>query len=198
MISFRYHLVSIAAIMIALAVGVLLGSGPLDDAGDAVAESTSDGRVADPAVRSFEAGFAGATAEGLLKDKLKGQTVVVLTAPGASAVEVKGITTDLELAGADVTGQVALSSKLLDPSGRQFAEGVAQQAAADVPGVTSAGDTYGRIGAALARALMADKTGPLDQTATTIRSAFTEGDLITETKAPKRLATLAVLVTGPQ
>ncbi|MFI5427857.1 copper transporter [Aeromicrobium sp. UC242_57] len=53
------------------------------------------------------------------------------------------------------------------------------------------------MGAALARALMADTAAALDATATTVRSAFAEGDLITQTKAPKRAATVAIIVAGP-
>lgn len=196
MITFRYHLVSIAAILIALAAGIALGSGPLDDAGDSLRGTSS--ATTDPAVASFESGFAGRTAEGLLEDRLKGQSVVVLTVPGTSPGDVSGIVDDLKLAGAEVTGQVELSSKLLDSADRQFAEGVAQQSAADVPGVSGAADSYGRIGAALARALLADETTAADQTATTIRSAFTEGDLISAKTAPAKLATLAILVAGPE
>lgn len=196
MITFRYHLVSIAAILIALAAGIVLGSGPLDDAGDTLRGTST--ATTDPAVASFESGFAGRTAEGLLEDKLKGQSVVVLTVPGSSQGDVSGIVDDLKLAGAEVTGQVELSSKLLSSADRQFAEGVAQQSAADVPGVSGAGDSYGRIGAALARGFMADETTAADQTAATIRSAFTEGDLISSDAAPANLATLAVLVAGPE
>ena len=50
MINFRFHLVSIAAILIALAAGIALGSGPLDDAGDALGGSDVSSAAADPAV----------------------------------------------------------------------------------------------------------------------------------------------------
>ena len=199
MINFRFHLVSIAAILIALAAGVALGSGPLDDTGDTLrGDDTTNQQAADPALEAFESGYAGRTSAALLKDKLKGQTIVVLTAPGTSAAEIKGVTSNLVAAGAEVTGEVSLTSKLLDASGRQFAEGVAQQSAEDVPGVSATGDSYDRIGAALGRALLADTAAAPDQTAGTIRSAFSEGKLITVTTAPKKLATLAVLVTGPE
>lgn len=199
MINFRYHLVSVAAILIALAAGVALGSGPFDDASDSIRGDDATGaQIADPAVRSFDAGFAAKTAAGLLKDKLNGQTVLIMTVPGTSASEVKGLTADLVLAGAQVVGQVGLTGKMLDPTGRQFAEGVAQQSASDVPGVTAAGDSYGRIGAALARAFVGDNASAPDQTATTIRSAFVEGDLVTVERSPSKLATLTVLVTSPQ
>ena len=197
MITFRYHLVSIAAILIALAAGIALGSGPLDEAGDSLRGNGSS-TATDPAVASFEAGFAGRTADGLLEDRLKGQSVVVMTVPGASRGEVGGIVSDLQLAGAEVTGQVELSSKVLDAADRQFAEGVAQQSASGDPGVGAATDSYGRIGAALARAYLADETTATDQTATAIRSAFTEGDLISAGDQPANLATLAVVVAGPE
>ncbi|KRC63854.1 hypothetical protein ASE12_03190 [Aeromicrobium sp. Root236] len=199
MINFRFHLVSIAAILLALAAGVALGSGPLDDTGDSLrGDEVATQDAVDPGLAAFESGYAGRTSAALLKDKLKGQTVVVLTVPGTSAAEAKGVTTNLQAAGADVTGEVNLTSKLLDASGRQFAESVAQQAASNVPGVDAAGDSYGRVGSALGRALLADKATAPDETAATIRSAFSEGKLIALTAAPKKLATLAVLVTGPE
>ncbi|MBC7631249.1 copper transporter [Aeromicrobium sp.] len=198
MINFRYHLVSVAAIFIALAAGIALGSGPLDDASARLRGDAANAQSTDPALSSFESAYAGRTSGGLLNEALKGQSVVVLTVPGTSDAEVKGITADLQAAGAEVTGEVGLTAKLLDSSGRQFAEGVAQQAASDVPGVGAGGEGYGRVGAALGRALLADTTTPVDPTSTTIRSAFSEGNLLTLGAAPKKLATLAVLVAGPQ
>lgn len=198
MISFRYHLVSIAAILLALAAGVALGSGPLDRASSSLQSGDGGSPTAvDPALTSFETSYAARTSGSLLKGVLTNQSVIVMTAPGSSAAEVKGITADLLSAGAQVTGQVELSAKLLNPSGRQFAEGIAQQAASDVPGVSAAGDSYGRIGAAIGRAFLNSKNTALDTTATTITSAFTQGGLLTLTTAPKKRATLAVVVTGP-
>ena len=199
MINFRYHLVSIAAILLALAAGIALGSGPLDDAGSSLdGDDSPTTAPADPAVTSFESAYAARTSLPLFKGALKGQSVVVITMPGASAAEAKSISTLLQQADAEVTGQVELTSKLLSSSNRQFAEGVAQQAAADVPGVSASGDSYGRIGAALGRAILAKKTSAVDPAATTIQSAFVEGDLITLTSTPTKRATLAVILTSPK
>lgn len=197
MITFRYHLVSVAAILIALAAGIALGSGPLDETGDTLRGTAATDTV-DPALQSFEDGFAGRTGPGLLKDRLKGQAVVVMSAPGANPSEVTGVVNDLQKAGAEVTGHVELTGKVLDSASRQFAEGVAQQSAADVPEVSAATDSYGRIGAALARSFMAKEPAAVDPAAGTIRSAFVEGGLVTMATAPERLANLAVLVTGPE
>ncbi len=195
-INFRYHVVSLAAALLALAAGVVLGAGFLDttdDAGDSDRAAS-----ADPAVESFESGFAGRVEPALLSDQLADQTVLILTTPGAGAEDVSGISGAIEQAGGEVVGQAELTSKLLDPAGRQFAEGVAQQVGEDVEGIDTEGDSYQRIGAALARALVSDEAAEVDEDATTLRAAFVEGDLITLEEEPTARATLAVVVTGPR
>ena len=197
MISFRYHLVSIAAVLLALAAGVALGSGPLNDNSVLSGDSAGAGTSADPAISRFESGYAALTSGALLKDVLKGQSVVVLTLPGARAEETKDIRANIEKAGGSITGEVQLTAKLVDPANRQFAEGVAQQSAADVKGVAGSGDSYGRIGAALGRAMLGGAGKKIDSTANTIGSAFDEGQLLSYSSKPTKFATLAVIVSGP-
>lgn len=197
MISFRYHLVSIAAVLLALAAGVALGAGPLDDNTVLSGDGDGSGTSADPAIARFESGYAARTSGALLKDALKGRSVVVMTLPGARAEESKDIRADIEKAGGAVTGEVQLTSKLVDPANRQFSEGVAQQSASDVTGVADAGESYGRIGAALGRSVLGDAGKDLDTTATTISSAFDEGKLVTYAAKPAKFANLAVVVSGP-
>ncbi|MGI9084783.1 MAG: copper transporter [Aeromicrobium sp.] len=198
MISFRYHLVSVAAILLALAAGVALGAGPLDDAAAGLSDNANvSGTSADPAVARFESGYAARTSGALLKDTLKGKSVVVLTLPGARADEAKNIRAELEKTGAAVTGEVQLTAKLVDPANRQFAEGVAQQSASDVKGVTDAGDSYGRVGTALGRSVLGGGGKNLDTAATTISSAFDEGKLVTYASKPTKFADLAVVLSGP-
>ncbi len=195
MINFRYHVVSLAAALLALAVGVVLGAGLLDKP---ASEAPSGEQVAeaDPAVAAFESGYVGRTSPKLLDQQLDGESVLVMTTPGANAADIKGVTTSLDVAGAEVVGEIGLTAKLLDPGGRQFAEGVAQQVGEDVPGISADGDSYARIGAAIARGLVSDKTAKIDDDATTLRTAFVEGDLLTLEKAPKRRASMVVIITG--
>jgi hypothetical protein len=65
-INFRYHLVSIAAVLLALAAGIALGSGPLDDATSGLTENSRSDTAADPALARFETGYAGLTSGALL------------------------------------------------------------------------------------------------------------------------------------
>jgi hypothetical protein len=191
MITFRYHLVSVAAVLLALAAGVALGAGVLDERLTAPADDAAPSG-GDSALVSFEDGYAARTAPGLIDGTLDDRTVVVLTLPGARDGEVAGIRRDLERAGATVTGTVGLTAKVLDPANRQFSESVAQESAPDVTG-----EGYARVGAALGRSLLGRSGADLDETARTVASAFDEGGLTDAEQAPDAFASLAVVVTGP-
>ena len=127
MIDFRYHLVSIVAVFLALAVGIVLGSTELRGAALSALDRTSSAlstklEAADnenSALQQEVQGdhqFASAAQPVLLKHLLDSKKVVIITAPGASSSVVNGIKTSLSDAGASVSGQVALSSKFADTS----------------------------------------------------------------------------------
>lgn len=194
MITFRYHLVSLAAVLLALAAGVALGSGLLDDTGSRL---SGDDDGPDPALSRFESGYAARTAPALLDGKLSKRSVAVLTLPGARASEATSIVSDLEEAGATVTARGELKAKLLDASERQFAEGVAQESAGDVSGVDAAGGSYARVGAALSRTYLGTAGRPVDDKALAVSAAFDEAGLLSWTKKPSKLADLVVVVAGP-
>jgi hypothetical protein len=126
-IDFRYHLVSIVAVFLALAVGIVLGSTELRGAALSALDRTSSAlstklEAADnenSALQQQVQGdrqFASAAEPVLLKHLLDSKKVVIITAPGASSSVVNGIKTSLSDAGATVSGQVALSSKFADTS----------------------------------------------------------------------------------
>jgi len=159
-IDFRYHLVSIVAVFLALAVGIVLGSTELRGAAFSALDRTSNAlssklEAADnqnSALQQQVQGdhqFAQAAEPVLLKQLLDGKKVVIVTTPGAPGSVVNGIKTGLSDAGATVSGQVALSSKFADtsasnlslldqltqqatPSGLTLTNGSPQQQAAQV------------------------------------------------------------------
>ncbi|KQY58934.1 hypothetical protein ASD11_04745 [Aeromicrobium sp. Root495] len=192
MISFRYHLVSIAAVLIALAAGVALGAGLLDDAGSELSGSDDS---TDPALARFDEGYAARTAPALLGDKLAKHSVVVLTLPGADEGQVADVVADVKKAGGSVTGQGVLTAKLLDPANRQFAESVAQQAASDA-GVTLSGESYAQVGEALGRSVAGKVDASLDDKAAAVDAAMVEAKLVTWKNKPSKAADLAVVVSG--
>lgn len=125
MIDFRYHLVSIVAVFLALAIGLAVGATALTPTTAKVlnAESNreknqiSHQRAVNSSQQNqinSDQAFARAAAPLLLAGLLDGQKVVLVTAPGASGSTISGITTALDLAGAEVTGQVQLQPAFFD------------------------------------------------------------------------------------
>lgn len=127
MINFRYHVVSIVAVFLALSIGIVLGSTQLrgrtiDLLEGASAAAQNQVRAAQAANRVLEhqvsgdGDFATANAQRIIGGLLAGQRVVLVSAPNAPGSVVGGITSALELAGAKVTGQVSLQPLVFDPS----------------------------------------------------------------------------------
>jgi len=210
-IDFRYHLVSIVAIFLALAAGVVLGAGPLsnavDDKLDAAGGSTSTSQdklraqvAANRRLEAFRADYADTIAPSVLSERLPSREVALFALPGADDDTVDGLAADVRAAGGSVTTEVELSSDLLDPAGRQFAEGVASQA---LDGATNVEETTGQssyelVGGALGRAFLTADPGAAvyDRSADTIASAFAEAELISYDGEPTTRASLAVIVAG--
>ena len=126
MIDFRYHLVSLVSVFLALAVGIVLGAGPLKGAiGDTLSSQVDQLRVekatlrveldtAQGAVDNRDT-FAQAVLPALVRNQLGGGTVLVVTLPGADTDAVKSLTTSLQAAGARVTGRIDIKDAWSDP-----------------------------------------------------------------------------------
>ena len=98
MVNFRYHLVSLIAVFLALGVGVVLGAGPLQNAidrntnkgtGVGSAELSEELAEADQQIDQGE-DFVWAMAQELLPQTLSGFDTAVIVLPGAA-----GVATDL-------------------------------------------------------------------------------------------------------
>jgi hypothetical protein len=193
----RRRLLVAAAILFALGLGVALGSGPLSQPSAVLPGLDDDTPVADQATTAFENAYIDKTGGRVLDDGLKGRAVVLLTTQGTVPAQVDVVAKGLKLAGAKVVGRPQLSDKLADPANRQFADGVARQAALKVKAVADGESSYDRIGAALSRALIGKVGDKPDEVAQTIWEAFDEGDLI-DGDEPDTYADAVVLVAGPQ
>lgn len=166
MIDFRYHVVSIVAVFLALATGLVLGASllntplitGLDSANDALIADKEDLRDEVTELQSQRDALADSVAAlspFALFDQLAGQQVVLVQLPGADDAVATALTGRVEEAGGAVTGVVLvreewtaaadvavldeLVSRLTQP-GVQFAEG---------------DDPYGRAATLLANALVA-------------------------------------------
>jgi len=127
-IDFRYHLVSIVAVFLALAIGIVLGSTELQGpAYNFLNQTTSKLQheldqvtsQRDAAQQQATEGemYAQAVAPAMLHDLLTGHRLLIVTEPGAQSSVVSGISKAASAAGATVTGQINLQPKFFDPSG---------------------------------------------------------------------------------
>jgi len=127
-IDFRYHLVSIVAVFLALAIGIVLGSTELQGPAFSLLDKTTSklqselGQVSsqrDTAQQQATEGemYAQAVEPALLHNLLTGHRLLIVTEPGAQSSVVSGITAAAIHAGATVTGQINLQPKFFDTSG---------------------------------------------------------------------------------
>jgi hypothetical protein len=127
-IDFRYHLVSIVAVFLALAIGIVLGSTELQGptynllnqtTGKLQNEYNQASSERDVAQQQADLGenYAQAVEPVVLHDLLAGQRLLIVTEPGAPASVVTAISNAAtQDAGATVTGQIALQPKFFDAS----------------------------------------------------------------------------------
>ena len=127
MIDFRYHVVSIVAVFLALAIGIVLGSTELQGPTFNILNHTTaklqneyDQARSQLATAQSQANqgeqYAAAVEPAVLRDLLPGQRLLIVTEPGAQPQVVSGISTAATDAGASVTGQIALQPKFFDTS----------------------------------------------------------------------------------
>jgi Copper transport outer membrane protein, MctB len=137
-IDFRYHLVSLVAVLLALAAGVVLGSGPLRQSiGASVSHQVEDLRAArarlqqQVAARDAEVAQRDAFVDGIapqvVAGRLTGTPVVLVVLPGAPAGEVDALAGELGAAGATVTARVAVQPAWVDPARATFRRTLAAQ-----------------------------------------------------------------------
>ena len=136
MIPFRYHVVSIIGIFIALAVGVVLGAGPLQSRIQAGVNSSTTTSAADPLLSAradAEAAGLKALASSTLTGSLSSAKVALVVLPGASDDDVSAIRATLTDAGASIVGRVTLQYRttLSTTLASHLASGAAKTASAD-------------------------------------------------------------------
>jgi len=223
-IDFRYHLVSIVAVFLALAIGIVLGSTELQGPTYNLLNQTTAklqnelnqaNSQRDTAQQQANLGqnYAQAVEPVMLHDLLAGQRLLIITEPGAPASVVTAISNAATgYAGATVTGQIALQSKFFDNSDTTL-DGLNQidlaMSQADNI-VLNTGTPYQQQAAQviaseiLTRASASTAGQPLtgtsassqqDTNAQTMLAAYANEGFLTISGQPSTPATLAVIVT---
>lgn len=130
MINFRYHVVSIAAVFLALALGLVVGTaafnGPAADGLASQVESMGKtnqnlrdevNHLKDEAEQ--DEGFATEALPWLVSNRLNGKRVLVITTTDADKDYVDGVTEALRtVGGATITGQISFQKRFVDPASK--------------------------------------------------------------------------------
>ena len=211
MIDFRYHLVSIIAVFLALAVGIVLGTaalnGPIQaNLNDNLDRVTSEKRALEGDVAELRTQlgaadeFALSVGPRLVRGALEDERVLLVTTPQTPADLVERLAPLLEQAGAQLTGTLQLLPALADPDQGALVEDLVAQvvpAGVELPDTGAVGRATAELAAALTRTPESEGVEP--EEAQAVVSAFSEADLVEFASPDETLqpATLAVLLTGP-
>lgn len=166
MIDFRYHLVSLISVFLALAVGVVLGAGPLQNSlgtalNDQVTALRENRNATQAKLEQTETAvnerdsYITQAASGLLPGTLASKNVAMVLLPDAKAEDADAIAAQLKNAGATVTGRVSLTSTWVDLSRENYRSTFSGQVQGHLDSTTSK-DANGILGEALAKALTAN------------------------------------------
>jgi hypothetical protein len=211
MIDFRYHLVSIVAVFLALAIGLVLGSTQLQGTvvdglkatSDSLSRQLNDAQAQRAAYSdqvSADESFAQANESVLLKNLLSGERVVLVTDVGADTGTTSALIAAAKQAGASITGTIALQSPFNSTStSNESALNSLTTAQASSDNISLSQSSVQQQAAQLiATASVAKATAPaaaltLGQAQSTLNS-YQQAGYISLTGSPAETATLAIIV----
>lgn len=172
MIDFRYHVVSLVAVFLALAVGIVIGTttlnGPIladiDRRTSQLASTNNDLAKRNAALdaqlsaaTTFDRALAPYAVSGLLADR----GVVLVSAPGVSGDVRQQLSGLLVAAGARVSADVTLTGAWFDPAQDALLDSLAGRLAGSGAALPAGGSGQQRAAAELAAVLLGSGPGPL-------------------------------------
>ncbi len=212
MIDFRYHIVSLISVFLALAVGIALGAGPLKDTiGDTLTGQVAQLRTEKDALRGEldtangslkdAQAFLTAAAPQLVGGTLPGRRVAVVLLGKNDQSIVDAITSQLKAAGASVSAQVQVTDTWTSSAKPTFRQTLAAQL---TPYLDPAPAQNATVDTQLAEALAQSLTGAnpsspnsLSESAGTVLQTLVKAALITTTADVTAPADAIVVVAGP-
>jgi hypothetical protein len=193
------RLVPLLSVLFALAVGVALGAGPLDDdSGSAATAGPAHSRT--PA--ELDESFVGSVAPTLYAHRLANQAVALVTTPGVAPEAVKALTDQVVAAGGTVASRTDLTTALTAPGQKTLVDTMGSQLAAQLgqqaPTVADPSlSTYPRMGRLLGLAIgTKGAAGAAAAPASTVRESLAAAKLTKGLAGDSRVAPLVLVVLG--
>lgn len=209
MISFRHYIVTLVAVFLALAVGIVLGGGPLSDVGRGSEQDLKDAEARNTALEArlaaggkstaFQDAFAGTIGAQALAGGLDDRSVVLVTFPGVDEKLVRGLSSQVKQAGGAVIGQYDVQPALVDPSEKSLVETLGSQLRTQyAKGVPADAATYDRMGQILGSTIGTgyDTDQERTEAATSVEESLKSAGLVTPTTAPSVRTPQVIVVLG--
>jgi copper transport outer membrane protein MctB len=213
-IDFRYHLVSLIAVFLAVALGIVIGTtqlnGPLtDNLQGQVTALQDDKRSLEDQTQVLQTqlddvgSFDEAVGPTLVENTLTGESVLLVVAsPDLDAEVVEGVTALLGSAGATVTGTIRLTDSYADPASDGTVESYLTGAGVPATVTRPATEDVGELTASvLAQVLMVPGDDALDAgippsttDSNTVLAGLTELDVLSQDTSSVSPADLAVVL----
>ena len=202
MISLRHHLLTIVAVFLALAAGIVLGGGPLSDVTERTsAASAPAAKAPDVAPQAaYGEGFAAAVSPTLVSGRLAERQVAVVSVPGADEQLVGALVEQVEAAGGAVSARVRLTDAMVDPAQKSLVDTLGSQLMTQQGDAIAAdASTYDRMGQLLGLAVASTTPEGDDVSgkARAVTEATAGAELVEPVKEVERRAPLVLLVLGP-
>ena len=213
MIDFRYHLVSLIAVFLAVALGIVIGTTALnapilEDLEGEVAALAEDKRELETQTQELQAqvdtgdAFGQAVAPALVAGSLAGRSVVLVATGEDVAVEtVEELTTLVGAAGGTVTGTIRLQPGYTDPAGaaevQSYVTGPGLPTGVTLPETDDTGQLVGSLlGQVLMRPAAPGATVPDTAALSSVLAGLRALDVLDVESASVTPADFAVLLTA--
>jgi hypothetical protein len=207
-IDFRYHLVSIAAIFLSLAIGLVVGATALSDPSLSLLKSgntqlAKDNQAYRQQIQQMQRQqegdnqFARQLGPHILGQRLNNERVVFIVTPGASQSIHDEATKMVAAAGATVSGQVTIQKKFLDDDQVTALDQLAESVKPTDMTFPQNATAYDKAAAVLASAVVTNqpaRAGSEDAAGGEILSGFKQQGFVTVSGKPGGRATLAVVI----
>lgn len=212
MTTFRYHVVSLLAVLLALAAGIALGGGPLSEIGraDGATDGGSTSRrsalagelKAASAASAFQDEVAAGLGAGRVKAVLDRRAVALVVMPGADQKVVAALAEAVRKASGTLTGEYAVRPAMVAPDSKSLVDTLGSQVAESVKGadVPTEATTYDRMGQLIGRAMATtENTGEApDNASADILSSLRGAKLMSSPADTKRRASLVLVILGDE
>jgi hypothetical protein len=205
LINFRYHIVSLMAVFLALSVGIVLGvtlRGPVNKG--LVTQADQDRKQVEAlraeldrrdSLDEYRDAYALRVGKQQTQGILTGERVALIVMPDAPTGVVNNLTTAVTEAGGTLTHTVKINKLAFDPTKADDVAKVVNQFSAPLE-LTDTMSNATKFGLAVGRAFLSRQTVIRDSMATNVSDALTGGGLMAVSGKSTGLAELALVVTA--